>query len=328
MNLHHFSSKLIAAVIGVAIGMLAATMAVAQAQYPNRPIKLVVPFVPGGTLDISARLIAKQLNEVLGQPVVVDNRGGAGGMLGVDMVAKSAPDGYTLLLNAATPMVTVVSLQKAPYDVLKDVTAVSQTVTFDYVMAVSAKSGIQNIQELIQIAKKQPGKLNYASAGTGSGQHMFMELARSAAGIQLTHVPYKGNAPAMQALLAGEVDLIFDTSLGILSQASSNRLKPLLTSSLKPLIELPGVPTMESLYPGSSIQGWHGIFAPAGTPKETVNLLAEAIRKAVNSPELSAKFKEMGLEPSGLSSERFTEIVRRDYERWGKLIRDNQIKAD
>ena len=328
MNHRHFLSKLIAAVFGVAIGMFAATMAVAQAQYPNRPIKLVVPFVPGGTLDISARLIAKQLNEVLGQPVVVDNRGGAGGMLGVDMVAKSAPDGYTLLLNAATPMVTVVSLQKAPYDVLKDVTAVSQTVTFDYVMAVSAKSGIQNIQELIQIAKKQPGKLNYASAGTGSGQHMFMELARSAAGIQLTHVPYKGNAPAMQALLAGEVDLIFDTSLGILSQASSNRLKPLLTSSLKPLIELPGVPTMESLYPGSSIQGWHGIFAPAGTPKETVNLLAEAIRKAVNSPELSAKFKEMGLEPSGLSSERFTEIVRRDYERWGKLIRDNQIKAD
>jgi tripartite-type tricarboxylate transporter receptor subunit TctC len=328
MNHRHFLSKLIAAVFGVAIGMLAATMAVAQAQYPNRPIKLVVPFVPGGTLDISARLIAKQLNEVLGQPVVVDNRGGAGGMLGVDMVAKSAPDGYTLLLNAATPMVTVVSLQKAPYDVLKDVTAVSQTVTFDYVMAVSAKSGIQNIQELIQIAKKQPGKLNYASAGTGSGQHMFMELARSAAGIQLTHVPYKGNAPAMQALLAGEVDLIFDTSLGILSQASSNRLKPLLTSSLKPLIELPGVPTMESLYPGSSIQGWHGIFAPAGTPKETVNLLAEAIRKAVNSPELSAKFKEMGLEPSGLSSERFTEIVRRDYERWGKLILDNQIKAD
>jgi len=328
MNHRHFLSKLIAAVFGVAIGMLAATMAVAQAQYPNRPIKLVVPFVPGGTLDISARLIAKQLNEVLGQPVVVDNRGGAGGMLGVDMVAKSAPDGYTLLLNAATPMVTVVSLQKAPYDVLKDVTAVSQTVTFDYVMAVSAKSGIQNIQELIQIAKKQPGKLNYASAGTGSGQHMFMELARSAAGIQLTHVPYKGNAPAMQALLAGEVDLIFDTSLGVLSQASSNRLKPLLTSSLKPLIELPGVPTMESLYPGSSIQGWHGIFAPAGTPKETVNLLAEVIRKAVNSPELSAKFKEMGLEPSGLSSERFTEIVRRDYERWGKLIRDNQIKAD
>ena len=328
MNHRHFLSKPIAAVFGVAIGMLAATMAVAQAQYPNRPIKLVVPFVPGGTLDISARLIAKQLNEVLGQPVVVDNRGGAGGMLGVDMVAKSAPDGYTLLLNAATPMVTVVSLQKAPYDVLKDVTAVSQTVTFDYVMAVSAKSGIQNIQELIQIAKKQPGKLNYASAGTGSGQHMFMELARSAAGIQLTHVPYKGNAPAMQALLAGEVDLIFDTSLGILSQASSNRLKPLFTSSLKPLIELPGVPTMESLYPGSSIQGWHGIFAPAGTPKETVNLLAEAIRKAVNSPELSAKFKEMGLEPSGLSSERFTDIVRRDYERWGKLIRDNQIKAD
>jgi len=328
MNLLKLTAGLKATVLGALLGLLASSPALAQANFPNRPIKLVVPFVPGGTLDISARLIAKQLNEVLGQPVVVDNRGGAGGMLGVDLVAKSTPDGYTLLLNAATPMVTVVSLQKAPYDVLKDLTAVSQTVTFDYVMAVSAKSGIGSIQELIQTAKKQPGKLNYASAGTGSGQHMYMELARNAAGIQLTHVPYKGNAPAMQALLAGEVDLIFDTSLGILSQASSNRLKPLLTSSPKPLTELPGVPTMESLFPGSSIQGWHGIFAPSGTPKEVVNLLSDAIRKSVQSAELSAKFKEMGLEPSGLNSEKFSEVVRRDYERWGKLIRDNQIKAD
>ena len=328
MNLRKLTAGLKATVLGAVLGLLASSPALAQANFPNRPIKLVVPFVPGGTLDISARLIAKQLNEVLGQPVVVDNRGGAGGMLGVDLVAKSAPDGYTLLLNAATPMVTVVSLQKAPYDVLKDLTAVSQTVTFDYVMAVSAKSGVGSIQELIQTAKKQPGKLNYASAGTGSGQHMYMELARNAAGIQLTHVPYKGNAPAMQALLAGEVDLIFDTSLGILSQASSNRLKPLLTSSLKPLIELPGVPTMESLYPGSSIQGWHGIFAPAGTPKPIVDQLSKDVAAVLAMPEVNKRISEMATEVVGSTPEAYAAFIKSETAKWKKVIISAKMTPD
>ena len=186
--------------------------AVSNAQvnpYPNRPIKLVVPFVPGGTLDVVARLLGKNLSEAFGQPVIVDNKAGAGGVVGVDYVAKSAADGYTLVLNSATPMVTVVSLQKTPYELLRDLSPVSQVSTFDYVLSVNAKSGIQNMQDLVQLAKKQPGKLNYASAGTGSGQHMYMELAKSVAGIQLQHIPYKGNGPAMQALLAGEVDLIW-----------------------------------------------------------------------------------------------------------------------
>jgi tripartite-type tricarboxylate transporter receptor subunit TctC len=287
-----------------------------------------VPFVPGGTLDVVARLIARQLQDVLKQPVVVDNRAGAGGAVGVDHVAKSAADGYTFVLNAATPMVTVVSLQATPYDVIKDLAPVVQVTTFDYVLSVNAKSSITTMQELVQQARKQPGKLNYASAGTGSGQHMYMELARSAAGVQIQHIPYKGNAPAMQALLAGEVDMMFDTTLGVLPQVQGGRLRPLMTSSAKPLAALPQVPTMDSLFPGSGMQGWHGIFAPAATPKDVVATFYEATRKVLASAETIAKLRELGLEPSGMGPERFAEVVRRDHERWGKLIRDNNIKAD
>jgi tripartite-type tricarboxylate transporter receptor subunit TctC len=260
--------------------------------------------------------------------VVVDNRAGAGGAVGVDHVAKSAPDGYTFVLNAATPMVTVVSLQATPYDVIKDLAPVVQVTTFDYVLSVNAKSSITTMQELVQQARKQPGKLNYASAGTGSGQHMYMELARSAAGVQIQHIPYKGNAPAMQALLAGEVDMMFDTTLGVLPQVQGGRLRPLMTSSAKPLAALPQVPTMDSLFPGSGMQGWHGIFAPAATPKDVVATFYEATRKVLASAETTAKLRELGLEPSGMGPERFAEVVRRDHERWGKLIRDNNIKAD
>lgn len=296
--------------------------------YPNRPIKLVVPFVPGGTLDVVARLLGKNLSEALGQAVIVDNKAGAGGVVGVDYVAKSAPDGYTLVLNSATPMVTVVSLQKTPYDLLRDLAPVSQVSTFDYVLSVNAKSGVQNMQDLVQLAKKQPGKFNYASAGTGSGQHMYMELVKSVAGIQLQHIPYKGNGPAMQALLAGEVDLIFDTTLGILPQVQGGKLKPLMTSSSKPIAALAGVPTLESLYPGSSIQGWHGVFAPSATPKEVLSFLADAIKKAVNGQDMSTKLKDLGLDPSGLGTDVFFETVKRDQDRWGKVIRENNIKAD
>lgn len=325
----HMNKRHLLRVLGAAAALGVTSAALAQSgPYPNRPIRLVVPFVPGGTLDVVARLIARQLQDVLKQPVVVDNRAGAGGAVGVDHVAKSAADGYTFVLNAATPMVTVVSLQATPYDVIKDLAPVVQVTTFDYVLSVNAKSSITTMQELVQQARKQPGKLNYASAGTGSGQHMYMELARSAAGVQIQHIPYKGNAPAMQALLAGEVDMMFDTTLGVLPQVQGGRLRPLMTSSAKPLAALPQVPTMDSLFPGSGMQGWHGIFAPAATPKDVVATFYEATRKVLASAETIAKLRELGLEPSGMGPERFAEVVRRDHERWGKLIRDNNIKAD
>ncbi len=310
-----------------AVGLAVAGAAVAV-EFPTKPVRLIVPFVPGGTLDVVGRLLARQLQEGWGQPVIVENRGGAGSALGVDYVAKSAPDGYTLVINAATPMVTVVHLQNVPYDLTRDLVGVAQTAAIDYALAVSPRSGVTTVAELVELARKQPGKLNFSSAGNGSGPHMYMELFMNAAKIKITHIPYKGNGPAMQAMLTGEVDLIFDTILGIIPHAKAGKVRPLMVSSAKPAPALPGVPTMDSLYPGSSIAGWHGVFAPAATPTDVVNNIAEGIRKAVLSPELAGRLREMGFEPTGMGPERFNELIRRDSERWAKIIRDNNIRAN
>ncbi|MBI2318001.1 MAG: tripartite tricarboxylate transporter substrate binding protein, partial [Betaproteobacteria bacterium] len=273
-------------------------------------------------------LLARQLQEGWGQPVIVENRGGAGSAIGVDYVAKSAPDGYTMVLNAATPMVTVIHLQKVPYDLARDMVGVAQTVQIDYALAVSPKVGAKTIKELVEITRKQPGKLNYASGGTGTGMHMYMELAKHAAKMEITHIPYKGNGPAMQAMLAGEVDAIFDTILAVIPLAKSGKVIPLMVSSAKPSPVLPGVPTMDSLYPGSSMDGWHGVFAPAATPKEVVNKIAEDIRKSVFTPELANRLRELGFEPSGLGPERFNAIIERDSARWERVIRERNIRAN
>ena len=298
------------------------------ADSPTKPVHLVVPFPPGGTLDIVGRMLARQMQEGWGEPVIVENRGGAGSIIGVDYVAKSAPDGYTLVLNAATPMVTVVHLQKVPYDLTRDLVGVAQTAQIDYALAVSPRSGVTTIKELVELARRQPGKLNYASAGTGSGMHMYMELAKNAAKMDITNIPYKGNGPAMQAVLAGEVDLIFDTILSIIPLAKAGKVRPLMVSSAKPAPALPGVPTMDSLYPGSSIPGWHGVFTAAATPKDVIDKLADNIRKAVLSPQMAGRLRELGFEPTGMGSERFNELVRRDSWRWAKIIRDNNIRAE
>ena len=310
----------------------AAGLAVAGAalavDFPTKPVRLVVPFAPGGTLDVVGRLLARELQEGWGQPVIVENRGGAGSAIGVDYVAKSPPDGYAMVINAATPMVTVVHLQDVPYNLTRDLIGVAQTAAIDYALAVSPRSGVKTVKELVELARAQPGKLNFSSAGNGSGPHMYMELFANAANIKLTHIPYKGNAPAMQAMLAGEVDLIFDTILGILPHASAGKLRPLMVSSAKPAPALPGVPTMDSVYPGSSMDGWHGVFAPATTPKDVINKIAEDIRKAVLSPDLAARLRKMGFEPTGMDSARFNEVIRRDSARWAKIIRDNHIRAN
>ena len=312
----------------VCAAVLAVAGAAVAADFPTKPVRLVVPFPPGGTLDIVGRMLARQLQAGWGEPVIVENRGGAGSIIGVDYVAKSAPDGYTIVLNAATPMVTVVHLQKVPYDLTRDLVGVAQTAQIDYALAVSPRSGVTSVKELVERARAQPGKLNYAGAGTGSGMHMYMELFLNAAKINITHIPYKGNGPAMQAMLAGEVDLIFDTILGIIPLAKAGKVRPLMVSSAKPAPTLPGVPTMDSVYPGSSIDGWHGVFAPAATPKDVVDKLAENIRKAVLSPPMAGRLRELGFEPTGMGSERFNELVRRDSARWAKIIRDNNIRAE
>ncbi len=310
---------------GAAIA-LAAPAAFAQ-EYPNRPIKLVVPFPPGGTLDATGRLVAQKLQESLGQPVIVENRGGAAGTIGSDYVAKSEPDGYTLLINS-TPFVTTPHLQKLPYDVKKDFVGVAQVAQIEYVLAASPKLGVNSMKELVDLARKEPGKLNYSSAGNGSGQHLFMELVKSAAKIDVVHVPYKGNGPALQAFLAGEVQLIFDTTAGILPHIAAGRAKPLLVTGDKALEALPGVPALDVTYPGLGIGAWHGVFAPARTPKPVVDKLAEAIRAGVNTPDMGKRIRDLGFTPTGVTSDKFNPIFQRDVDAWGKVIRENNVKGD
>jgi tripartite-type tricarboxylate transporter receptor subunit TctC len=297
------------------------------ADFPARPVKLIVPFPPGGPLDIVGRVVARKLSEQWNQPVVIDNRGGASGAIGTDLLAKSPADGYTLAVNS-TPIVATPHLQKLPYDTLRDLVGVSQIAGIDYVLVATPKSGIGSVEELIALAKKQPGKLNYASAGTGSGQHLFVELMKGATGTSINHVPYKGAAAAVQALLAGEVDLMFEVSVGVLQQIRAGKLRALLVTGTKPIEALPGVPAFDSVFPGVGIEAWHGVFAPAATPKPLLEQLAADVRQAVLSPEVSARLRELGFQPTGLPYPRFQEVVAQDLERWGKVIRDNGIRAD
>jgi len=301
----------------------------AAADFPSKPVRLVVTFSPGGTLDVVARLIAAKLRDNWRQPIIIENRVGASGAIGVDYVAKSAPDGHTLVLNAML-IVATPQMQRTPYDVMRDLVGVVQTSEVSYMLAVSPKTGVSTIGELVELARKNPDRLSYASGGIGSGQHLYAALVTGAAKINLTHVPYKGNGPALQALLAGEVDLIFDTAGAIASLAKAGKVRALMVSGTRPYEGFPSVPPIETVYPGMgmSIPGWHGIFAPAATPKAIVDQIAADVRAVVLSPDIVSRFREMGFEPTGVLAEQFGEIVRRDYERWGQLIRENNIRAD
>ena len=317
-----------AAVFSLALFLLAPVPAFAQDAdtFPSKPVHLVVPFPPGGPLDISGRLIGKELQDRWGQSVVVENKPGS--TIGPEYVVKSAPDGYTLMIISSTPLVTLPHLQKVPYDVLKDLVGVTQTTLLTYALVVNPASGLVSIEDLIAKAKKAPGTLNYASAGNGSGQHLYMELLKAAAGINLTHVPYKGAAPALQAVMAGEVPMMLDVTVATVPLVKSGKARAILVTGARPLEQLPGAVPFDSLFPGLGIPGWHGIFAPGATPKPLLEKLAADIRQVLQSPAVANRFRELGVEPSGVSGEQFNEIVRRDYERWGEIIRKNKLRAD
>jgi len=310
----------------VLLCLLALAAGAAAQDFPSKPVRLVVPFPPGGPLDISGRLIGKELQERWAQPVVVENKPGS--TIGPEYTVKSPPDGYTLMIISSTPLVTLPHLQKVPYDVLKELVGVTQTTLLTYALVVNPSSGIDSIQALIARAKKEPGKLNYASAGNGSGQHLYVELLKSAAEIDLTHVPYKGAAPALQAVLAGEPPLMLDVTVAVIPQVKSGKLRALMVTGGAPLEQLPGAVPFDSMFPGLGIPGWHGIFSTGGTPKPVLDKLAGDIRQVLAIPAVASRFRELGVEPSGVSGDEFNAIVRRDYVRWGEIIRANRLRAD
>jgi len=310
----------------ILLWLLAIAASAAAQEFPSRPVRLVVPFPPGGPLDIAGRLIGKELQERWGPPVVVENKPGS--TIGPEYTVKSPPDGYTLMIISSTPLVTLPHLQKVPYDVLKDLVGVTQTTLLTYALVVNPATGINSIQDLIEAARAGPGRLDYASAGNGSGQHLYVELLKHAAGINIVHVPYKGAAPALQAVLSGEPAIMLDVTVAVIPHVKSGKLRALMVTGAKPLEQLPGAVPFDSIFPGLGIPGWHGIFATGGTPKPVLDKLAADIRAVLQLPAVANRFRELGIEPSGVSGEEFNAIVRRDYARWGEIIRANKLRAD
>jgi tripartite-type tricarboxylate transporter receptor subunit TctC len=313
--------------LAAAFAALACALPFAHAQeFPSKPVRLIVPFPPGGPLDVAGRLIGKELSDRWNQPVVVDNR--AGGTTGMDALQRAAPDGYTLMIISSTPLVTLPHMQKVAYDPVKDFVGISQTASLTYAMMANTASGITSVQQLIDAARKSPGKLNFG-AGIGSGQQLYAELFKLAAGgLEMTFIPYKGAAPTMQGLLANEVQVAMDVVSSAIPLAKSGKVRALFVTGGKQLEQLPGVPTFDSLYPGLGISSWHGIFAPTGMPKPLQEKLAGDIKQALAAPAVAKRFAELGFDPATASGDAFNRIVKNDYERWGEVIRKNNLKAE
>lgn len=311
----------------LALGLLAACGAAAQS-YPNRPVRLIVGFTPGGGVDINARLLAARLSEQIGQQFVVENKPGAGTNIANEYVARSTPDGYTLLFNSAAFAVNLALYRNPPY-ALRDFAPVSVFSESVNLLVVSASLPVRTPQDLVALARERPGSLNYSSAGAGTTQHMAAELFKLRTGTNIVHVPYKGSAPALTALIAGEVQLSFSNTVAIHQHVKSGRLRALAVAGAKRTDLMPEVPTMkEAGVEGVEVPLWFGLLAPAGTPREVVQLLAGHVAKAARSPELSQKLVEQGADPVGGTPEEFEGQLREEVARWHEVVKVSGAKAE
>ena len=292
-------AKVIAAIAAWAGILVSPTAALAQSDYPNRPVKLIVGFAPGGSTDIVARIVAQRLGERLGQTIVVENRAGAGGTIGADAAAKAPPDGYTLTLGTtSTHAIAAGAYSKLPYNPVTDFTPISLVAITPYLLVVNPQVQARNLNEFLALAKSQPGKLNYASAGNGTATHLAMEMLKDAAKVDLVHIPYKGNAPADAAILQGEVQAVFGSMPALLQHAKANKVRPLAVGTAARSPALPDVPTVaEQGYPGFEAALWLGIMGPANMPKPVVDRLHKEIVAIVATPEFKASMDANGAEP-------------------------------
>jgi len=311
--------------------LLAAAAAGAWAQgYPARPIRIVVPFPAGGATDILAREAAQKLTEVWGQPVIVDNRPGAGGNIGSELVARAAPDGYTLEMGTVgTHAINASLYAKMPYDHVRDFAPVILVASVPNVLVVNPALPVNSVQELIAYAKANPGKLNFASSGSGTSIHLSGELFKVMAGVQMTHIPYKGSAPALQDLIGGQVQLMFDNLPPSLPQIKGGKLRALAVTSAVRAPALPDVPTVaEAGLPGFEASSWFGILAPAGTPPEIIAKLNAEIAKWLASPEAKEKMLALGANAAGGSPEDFARHIAAETAKWQKVVKASGAKVD
>jgi tripartite-type tricarboxylate transporter receptor subunit TctC len=311
------------------LALVIAWGAAAQTTYPDKPIRMIVGFPPGGAPDTVARLLAQKLSEALGKPVVMDNATGAGGNIATERVAKAAPDGYTLGFVVNGQLVINPSLYKLSYDPVKDFAPISQVTVTPNMLVVNTTVPAKNVQELVALARTHPGELTFASGGTGTGNHMAAELFKSVAGLDIRHIPYKGVLAAVPDLLGARVTMMFSPLPVVLPLVRDGKLRAIAVTSLKRSSSAPELPTIaESGYPGFEVTIWYGLLAPAGTPPAIVRRLHSETVKALASPDVRAKFAELGLEPIGNSPDEFAAIIKSEIPVWAKVIKDAGIKPD
>ncbi len=288
------------------------------ADYPARPIRLVVPYAPGGGADSVARIVARKMSESIGQPIVIDNKGGAGSILGTDIVAKAEPDGYTLLLGQSGPISINPAVYKSlPYDPVKDFAPVAMTTAYPYILVVNADLPVTSLQEFVALARSKPGTMNYGSTGVGAANHLVAELFNAKAGLKMTHVPYRGTALAVGDLLSGQLTMVFGDPISVLSQIKAGKLRALAVTSLERSSVAPEVPTVaESGYPGFEALAWHGILAPAKTPPAIVKKLNEEIAKALADPATKKLLEDQAMQTVGNSPEAFAAFIQKDIVLW------------
>lgn len=300
--------------------------------YPARPVRLIVGFPAGGASDVAARAVAGRMAELLGQPVVVENKPGAAGNIGSELVAKSKPDGYTLLFGTISSSINGSLYKNLTYDPVKDFVPISQVTSTPFLLVVNPASPYRSVKDIIAAAKAASGsqKLpDYATAGNGSGSHLFMELFTSMAGIQLSHVPYRGAAPAIADVMGGQVPIAFDNILTTLAQVQGGKLRALAVSTTSRSSVAPDIPTMsESGVPGYDATAWFSLFAPAGTPTEVVNKIADAARKSVRTPEVSATLLKSGAEPVGSTPAQFDAFYKAEVAKWAQVVKNANVKID
>ena len=323
--------------LAMLLGPLAAQQALAQSAWPSKPVRIVVPFAPGGTTDLLARAMAPELQKAFGQAFVIDNRTGAGGNVGADIVAKSPADGYTLLMGTVgTHGINRALYEKMPYDPIKDFAPITLVAAVPNVMVVNAEKAremnINSVQDFIRMAKASPGKLNMASSGNGTSIHLAGELFKSMTGTYMIHFPYRGSGPALMDLVGGNMDVMFDNLPSALQQIKAGKLKALAVTSAQRSPALPDVPTVEQAG-GPSLKGfeassWFGLLAPAGTPPEIVNRIQQEVAKSLAAPAFKEKLQAQGAIPSGITPAEFAKLIDSEHRKWAQVVKASGAKVD
>jgi tripartite-type tricarboxylate transporter receptor subunit TctC len=312
----------------LAVVLLASMPALGQ-DWPNKSVKVIVPFPPGGGTDTVARPLAAKLSQMLGQQFIIDNRGGAGGTIGAALAAKSPPDGYTVLLYSVHGAVAASAFKNLAYDLEKDLVPVTTVAIFPDVLVAAAKVPAKTLPELIAHARANPGAMNCGSAGNGTSRHLACEMFNSQAGINATHVPYKGTGPATTALLAGEVDYIFEALGSASAHIRAGKIKPIAVTSSKRSPSFPEIPTaMEQGLTTFDVTSWYGLWVPAGTPAAIVQKLQAAVAKAFEEPDLQELWFKLGAEPGGAPTDAYRALVSREVAKWAQVVRDAKISVD